>query len=173
MIVYEATKGEFCQAVLDQTIAEDIYEMFQEKLGRRTSESEIRSWENSMEYMDKVLNDTEIPDEVSDELCDKCGKPMVVKRGRFGKFLACSGYPECKTTKKITIKTAGICPNCGSKIVQKKSTKGRLFYGCENYPDCNFMSWDEPTNKKCEKCGNTMFIKKSKQKTIYCIKCDK
>lgn len=109
-----------------------------------------------------------IPDEETDELCDKCGKPMVIKHGRFGKFMACSGYPDCKNTKKIVISTKGICPNCGNKIIKKKSSKGRIFYGCEKYPDCKFVSWDEPVADICPKCGKTMFKKKGKNAKIYC-----
>ena len=93
---------------------------------------------------------------------------MVIKHGRFGKFLACSGYPKCKNTKKILVYTKGICPLCKGKIIEKKSTKGRIFYGCENYPKCKFVSWDEPVETKCEKCGNTMFRKKGKTEKIYC-----
>ena len=113
-----------------------------------------------------------IPDEETDELCDKCGKPMVVKRSRFGKFLACSGYPDCKNTKKILITTNGVCPQCGGKIIKKNSSKGRVFFGCANFPNCTFMTWDEPSNKICEKCKNTMFIKKGKNAITYCFICE-
>ena len=111
-----------------------------------------------------------IPDEETDEICEKCGKPMVIKHGRFGKFMACSGYPDCKNTKKIVVQTKGICPNCGGKIIKQKSAKGRIFFGCENYPKCKFVSWDEPVSDICPKCGNTMFKKKGKKATIYCAK---
>ncbi len=109
-----------------------------------------------------------LEDEKTDEICEKCGKPMVVKHGRFGKFLACSGYPECKNTKKILNYTVGVCPNCGGKIIKKKSSKGRIFYGCEKYPKCNFTSWDEPIKEKCEVCKNTMFKTKGKNSKKYC-----
>lgn len=112
-----------------------------------------------------------LPVEETDEKCENCGKPMVVKTGRFGKFLACSGYPDCKTTKPLTKPTKGICPVCGGKIKEKKSIKKKkIYYGCEHYPECNFMSWDEPVEETCPKCGNTMFKKKDKNKTIYCAK---
>ncbi len=114
-------------------------------------------------------NQYKIEDEKTNEVCDKCGKEMVIKHGRFGKFLACSGYPECKNTKKILTYTCGICPNCKGKIIQKKSAKGRIFYGCENYPKCNFVSWDEPVKTKCPVCDNTMFKSKNKKSEIYCI----
>lgn len=113
-----------------------------------------------------------LKDEETDEICDICGRPMVIKHGRFGRFSACSGYPECKNTKKILTYTDGICPNCKSKIIEKKSTKGRIFYGCEKYPDCKFVSWDEPVSQICPKCGNTMFRKKGKAKKTYCAICE-
>ncbi len=109
-----------------------------------------------------------LEDEKTDEICEKCGKPMVIKHGRFGKFLACSGFPECKNTKKILNYTVGVCPNCGGKIIKKKSSKGRIFYGCEKYPKCNFTSWDEPVEEKCEVCKNTMFKTKGKNSKTYC-----
>lgn len=116
------------------------------------------------------LKSYKIPDEETDEICDKCGKPMVIKHGRFGKFMACSGYPDCKNTKKIVVPTKGICPDCGGKIIRQKSAKGRVFFGCKNYPNCKFVSWDEPVSDICPKCGNTMFKKKGKKATIYCAK---
>ena len=88
--------------------------------------------------------------------------------GRFGKFMACSGYPDCKNTKKIVVTTPGICPTCGGKILQKKSAKGKIYYGCEHNPECGFMSWDEPVKDVCPKCGKTMFKKKGKSGKIYC-----
>ncbi len=109
-----------------------------------------------------------IPDEETDEVCEKCGKPMVIKMGRYGKFMACSGYPECKNTKKIVVPTPGICPLCGGKILKKKSAKGKIYYGCEHNPGCGFMSWDEPVADTCPKCGKTMFKKKGKSGKIYC-----
>lgn len=92
--------------------------------------------------------------------CEKCGRMMVIKTGRFGKFLACPGYPECKNTKPYVIETTATCPVCGGKVIQKKSKKGYTFFGCENYPECNFMTWDKPTDEKCPKCGKSLFKKK-------------
>ena len=83
------------------------------------------------------------------EICDKCGKPMVVKYGRFGRFIACSGYPECKNIKKIVNEIGVKCPKCGGEVIKRKSKRGRFFFGCNNYPNCDFVSWDEPTNEKC------------------------
>ena len=109
-----------------------------------------------------------VPDEPSDEVCDKCGRPMVIKSGRYGKFLACSGFPECRNTKRLVKDTGGICPKCGQgRMLLRKSAKGRVYYGCERYPDCDFMTWDEPVPTKCEKCGATLFKKGSR---LYCAK---
>ena len=110
-----------------------------------------------------------VPDEESDEICEQCGRRMVIKTGRFGKFLACPGYPECKNTKPIQQKTGGICPKCGSEILLKKSKKGRKFYGCSAYPACDFVSWDEPSKEVCPKCGKTLFKKKGKAPKLYCL----
>jgi DNA topoisomerase-1 len=111
-----------------------------------------------------------VPDVMTDEICELCGKPMVIKSGRYGKFMACSGFPECTNTKKIVKYTPGVCPKCGGRILQLNSKKGRVFYACENGTDCGFMSWEEPTDKKCEVCGSTMFKKSAKGAQPHCIK---
>ena len=113
-----------------------------------------------------------VPDEETDEVCDVCGKPMVIKIGRFGKFLACSGFPDCRNTKKIVMPTKGFCPLCGKKIIIKKSKKGRGFYGCEGYPECNFMTWSTPVEDRCPKCGNTLFKKGGRAGKLVCEKPD-
>ena len=111
----------------------------------------------------------QVPEEESEELCDKCGRRMVIKSGRFGKFLACPGYPDCKTTKPIVNKTVGVCPKCGGTIVAKKSKRGRVFYGCANYPKCDFVTWNEPTAKTCPTCGKTLFRKKGRGAGVECL----
>ena len=98
-----------------------------------------------------------IPDVETDQVCELCGKKMVIKVGRFGKFLACSGYPDCKNTKPIVVETPGECPLCGSRILEKKSKRGYKYYGCEKAPQCGFMTWDVPTADHCPKCGKTLF----------------
>ena len=100
-----------------------------------------------------------VPDEVSEEICEECGRQMVVKIGRFGKFLACPGFPECKNTKPIVEKMPGRCPKCGSTILKRKSKRGYAYYGCERGAECGFMTWDVPTAEDCPKCGQTMFKK--------------
>ncbi len=111
-----------------------------------------------------------VPDEPTDIDCEECGKKMVIKIGPYGKFLGCSGFPECKFTKKIVTETQGNCPVCGKKMLAKKSKKGKPFYGCENYQTCNFMTWDLPIAEKCPECSCTLFKKTGKLGKIYCAK---
>ena len=111
-----------------------------------------------------------VPDEVSEEICEVCGKNMVVKIGRFGKFLACPGWPECKNTKPIVERMPGRCPKCGSGLLKRKSKRGFAYYACERGADCGFMSWDVPTAQDCELCGQTMFKKSGKGRMKpFCI----
>lgn len=111
-----------------------------------------------------------VPDEVTDEICELCGKNMVVKNGRFGKFLACPGFPECRNTKPIVEEMPGRCPNCGSRILKRKSKKGYAYYACEHLKDCGFMTWDVPTKDDCPVCGQTMFKKSGRgQRKPFCI----
>jgi len=111
-----------------------------------------------------------VPDEVTDEICEVCGRNMVVKIGRFGKFLACPGFPECTNTKPITEKMPGRCPKCGSTILKRKSKRGYAYYGCERGAECGFMTWDVPTAEDCPKCGNTMFKKSGRGRNKpFCI----
>ena len=111
-----------------------------------------------------------VPDEETDIVCELCGRKMVIKTGRYGKFLACPGFPECKNTKAITVETGGLCPLCGGKMLEKKSKRGRKFYGCEHNPSCSFMTWDLPIPETCPKCGATLFKKTGRDAKIYCAK---
>ncbi len=112
-----------------------------------------------------------IKDEETDVVCELCGRKMVIKSGRFGKFLACPGYPECKNTKPITEDTGVLCPLCGAKVVKKKSRSGYYYYGCEKNPTCTFMTWDKPTNKKCPNCGEPLYKRYTKaEKKYVCYK---
>ena len=111
-----------------------------------------------------------IPDQMTDEICEICGRPMVIKTGRYGKFLACSGFPECKNTKKYVVYAKGRCPVCGGRIRRLTSKRGRVFYACENSQSCHFMSWEEPTDQLCPVCGSTMFKKSAKGAKAHCIK---
>lgn len=124
-------------------------------------------------FLDKAEDEIKeiiIEDEVTDIICEKCGRNMVIKNGRFGKFLACPGYPECKNTKAILDEIDVNCPKCDGNIVRRRSKRGRVFYGCSNYPKCDFVSWDEPIKEKCPECSGLLVTKKSKkEKTIKCI----
>jgi len=111
-----------------------------------------------------------IPNEETDVVCDMCGKNMVIKIGRFGKFLACPGFPECTNTKKIVQATKGVCPVCGGTVIAQKSKKGRNFFGCDKYPECTFMTWYTPVEDACPKCGSTLFKKGGKAGKILCEK---
>ena len=108
-----------------------------------------------------------VPDEESEEVCELCGKKMVIKNGRFGKFLACPGYPECKNTKPITQDTGVTCPKCGSRLLKKKSKSGYYYYGCEHNPECDFMTWDSPTKKVCPECGGVVYRHYTKEDKRY------
>ncbi len=110
-----------------------------------------------------------VPEEESDEVCELCGRKMVIKTGRYGKFLACPGYPECHNTKPITKETPGVCPLCGGRVLARKSKRGRIYYGCEKNPTCGFMTWDEPVAEKCPTCGSSL-LKKGSQ--LHCSKPD-
>jgi DNA topoisomerase-1 len=116
-------------------------------------------FKTTLEKADEKIGVIEIEDEVSEEICEQCGRNLVVKMGRFGKFLACPGFPECRNTKPIIEDTGVSCPTCGGAVVLKRSKKGRKFYGCSNYPECNFVSWDLPTDKKCPDCGSILVQK--------------
>lgn len=107
--------------------------------------------------------------EVTDIICEKCGRNMVIKKGRYGKFLACPGYPECKNTKALLEELDVACPKCNGKVVVRRTKKGRTFYGCSNYPECSFVSWNKPTGEKCPDCGNILVEKITKNnKQLKC-----
>ena len=128
----------------------------------------------TLEQAEKNMDGTRIkvPDEETDVVCELCGRKMVIKMGRFGKFLACPGFPECKNTKKIVQETGGICPLCGGKVLAKKSKNGKGYYGCENNPTCSFMTWDKPLTDLCPQCGSTLFKKAGRYGRIHCLKPD-
>ena len=118
--------------------------------------------EEAVQTAEKELESVKIADEVSDEVCELCGRQMVIKYGPHGKFLACPGFPECKNTKPYLEKIGVPCPKCGREVVRKKTKKGRLYYGCEANPDCDFMSWQKPSKQKCPQCGSYMVEKGNK-----------
>lgn len=109
----------------------------------------------------------QLEEDQTDIPCELCGRNMVVKVGRYGKFLACPGYPECKNTKPLVFETGAKCPVCGGNVIQKKTKRGYAFYGCSNYPNCNFMTWDEPTGENCPQCGKSLFKKRGG--IVHCL----
>jgi DNA topoisomerase-1 len=118
--------------------------------------------EASVKKAEEDLEKVNIADEQTDVVCENCGRHMVIKYGPHGKFLACPGFPECRNTKPYLEKINVPCPKCNKDIVIRKTRKGRVFYGCEDYPNCDFMSWQRPVEKKCPKCGNYMVIRGNK-----------
>lgn len=125
-------------------------------------------FEKDLKYADEKIEKIEVEDEKTDEVCEKCGKPMVVKHGRFGSFLACSGYPDCENTKPIVKSTGVKCPKCGKDIIQRRSKKGKVFYGCSGYPNCDMVFWNKPVEKLCPKCGHHLTEKKTKEYSLAC-----
>jgi DNA topoisomerase-1 len=131
------------------------------------------NFNDSLKIAEEQMKDIEIKDEVTDIKCEFCGRNMVIKYGRYGKFLACPGFPECKNTKPLYEETGIICPKCGGKIVVKKSKRGKTYYACENSSQCGTMFWDKPINEICPKCGSLLVEKYIKGiKTIKCSNCD-
>ena len=121
----------------------------------------------TLAHAEESIEKIEIKDEVSDVVCDKCGAMMVYKLGRFGRFLACPNFPECRNTKAIQKEIEAPCPACGGKLLEKTSRKGRKFYGCERYPECEFVSWEMPVSEKCPKCGGYMVYKRGRKGESY------
>ncbi len=121
-----------------------------------------------LEIADKAIEKVELEDQLTDELCEICGKPMAIKSGRFGEFLACSGYPECKNTKPIVKKTGVACPECGGDIVAKRGRSGKLFYGCSNYPTCTKAFWYKPIDKNCPECGSILLERNMRNAKHVC-----
>ena len=134
----------------------DFYKEFEQELTTAESEMEGRR--------------IKVPDEETDQVCDVCGKPMVIKIGRFGKFMACTGFPECTFTKPVMQETPADCPFCGNKVLQKKSKRGKVYYGCAKNPECRFMTWDLPTKERCPKCNSSLFRKGGKNGKLVCHK---
>lgn len=125
-------------------------------------------FEKELEIADQAIEKVELPVQITDEVCELCGKPMAIKSGRFGEFLACTGYPECKNTKPIVQSTGVKCPDCGGDIVAKRGRSGKIFYGCSNYPTCTRAYWYKPTDRKCPQCGELLLEKHTKTTKYAC-----
>ena len=124
-------------------------------------------FEKMLEKAEEAIEKVEIADEPSDVICDKCGAQMVYRVGRYGKFLACPNFPDCRNTKPILTYIDAKCPQCGGRLLEKTSRKNRKFYGCENYPTCDFVSWEMPVEQRCEKCGSYMTLKRSRKGEVW------
>ena len=135
----------------------------------KTIDEFYQGFEKSLEQAEKNMEGKRIKveDIPTDEICEKCGRPMVIKSGRYGKFVACSGFPECRNAHPLVKDTGGLCPLDGGHMLVRNSSKGRVYYGCSNYPKCNYMTWDEPVPERCPQCGSTLFKKKGQ---LYCAK---
>ena len=135
----------------------------------QTVDEFYQGFAKSLEQAEKDMEGkkVKVADIPTDEICDKCGKPMVIKSGRYGKFVACSGFPECRNAHPLVKDTGGLCPVCGGHMLLRKSAKGRVYYGCDKYPTCNFMTWDEPVTERCPQCNSTLFKRKGQ---LVCLK---
>ena len=178
-ITTEIMKGYFKDIVDVQFTAEMEKELDEVADGERGWKNVLEEFyppfAKNLELAKTKIEKVKIKDEESDIVCDKCGRKMVYKIGKFGKFLACPGYPECRNTMNIREGTGAFCPKCGGEILAKRSQRGRVFYGCENWPKCDFMLWDKPiANEKCPKCGSLLLKKEGMKARIYCSspKCD-
>lgn len=135
----------------------------------QTVDEFYQGFAQSLEKAEKDMEGkkVKVADIPTDEICEKCGRPMVIKSGRYGKFVACSGFPECRNAHPLVKDTGGLCPVCGGHMLLRKSAKGRVYYGCGNYPTCNFMTWDEPVTERCPQCNSTLFKRKGQ---LICLK---
>ncbi|NLK37712.1 MAG: type I DNA topoisomerase [Epulopiscium sp.] len=171
-MVNDIMKGYFSN-IVDTNFTAQMEERLDEvEEGREEWKQIIREFypefQKAVEYAEKHLEKLTIKDEVTDILCEKCGRNMVIKYGRYGKFLACPGFPECQNAKPF-FEDAGVkCPECEGKVLIKKTKKGRIYFGCENNPECNFMSWNKPTGEKCPECGSYLEEKGKKEPKIVC-----
>ncbi len=171
-VVTQLMKENF-QNIVDVAFTADMEEKLDHvEEGKTQGEHVLREFyapfEQTVEAASANIEKVVIPDEVSDIPCEKCGAMMVYKMGRFGKFLACPNFPNCRNTKPILEKIDVACPTCGGSLIKRKSKRGKAFYGCENYPNCSFVSWDKPVQERCPKC-NSMMVQKMGQKGSYVI----
>lgn len=123
----------------------------------------------TLEKAEEEIGHIKVPDEVTDEICEQCGRNLVIKIGRYGKFLACPGFPECRNTKPLLEPVGVDCPRCGGELVARRSKKGRKFFGCSRFPECDFVTWDKPAKAKCPECGGLMVEKKRRGKGSYLL----
>ena len=163
-----AMMTEYFGPIMDTEFTADLEDQLDEvEEGKENWHQVLRTFyppfEKMLTHAEEEIEKVEIKDEPSDVVCDKCGAQMVYRVGRFGKFLACPNFPDCRNTKPILNYIEAPCPQCGGRLLEKTSRKNRKFYGCENYPACDFVSWEMPVREKCEKCGSYMTLKRSRK----------
>ena len=154
------------------TLENELDEIADGKRGKNKFLADFYSpFEKTLKEADEAIGHVELPVEESDVVCEHCGRRMVVKQGRFGKFLACPGFPECRNTKPYLKDTGAFCPRCGGSIVERRTRRGRIFYGCKNYPDCDFVTWDVPETEPCKTCGSLVLRHyfKNGRTLRYCV----
>lgn len=173
-VVVDLLEKYFKDIVDEKFTAELEYKLDEIAVGKIKKNTLLREFyvpfEKTLEHAEEEIGEVEVPDEVSDVQCELCGRMMVVKQGRYGKFLACPGFPECRNTKPIIKDTGVKCPKCGGKIIERRTRRGVVFYGCENYPKCDYVSWDMPLTTTCKECGSFLFRHRFKkgQTILYC-----
>lgn len=165
----------YFKEIVDEKFTADLeYKLDEIAVGKIEKNTLLREFyvpfEKTLEHAEEEIGEVEVPDEVSDVQCELCGRMMVVKQGRYGKFLACPGFPECRNTKPIIKDTGVKCPKCGGKIIERRTRRGIVFYGCENYPKCDYVSWDMPLTTNCKECGSFLFRHRFKngRTILYC-----
>ncbi|WP_304067054.1 type I DNA topoisomerase [Megamonas hypermegale] len=173
-VVVDLLEKYFKDIVDEKFTAELEYKLDEIAVGKIEKNDLLREFyvpfEKTLEHAEEEIGEVEVPDEVSDVQCELCGRMMVVKQGRYGKFLACPGFPECRNTKPIIKDTGVTCPKCGGKIIERRTRRGVVFYGCENYPQCDYVSWDMPLTTVCKECGSFLFRHRFKngRTILYC-----
>lgn len=173
-VVVNLLEKYFKDIVDEKFTAELEYKLDEIAVGKIEKNTLLREFyvpfEKTLEHAEEEIGEVEVPDEVSDVQCELCGRMMVVKQGRYGKFLACPGFPDCRNTKPIIKDTGVTCPKCGGKIIERRTRRGVVFYGCENYPQCDYVSWDMPLTTICKECGSFLFRHRFKngRTILYC-----
>ncbi len=165
--------GQYFKEIVDAGFTADMEDKLDDVEAKDTDWKEIirdfyGPFKKELDVADEELEKVKLPDRITNEVCEKCGKPMAIKTGRFGEFLACTGYPECKNTKPIVKSINVKCPDCGRDIVAKRGKSGKIFYGCSGYPECTRAYWYKPTNKKCPECGELLLEKHTKTTKYAC-----
>ena len=183
-MLYPTELGDIVNEIMDEYFDDVINADFTAKMEDDLDRVELgeEKWKNivrdfypplavKIAEAEEKIGEIEVKDEVTDVICENCGRNMVIKFGRFGKFLACPGFPECRNAKPLFEEAGVDCPLCSAKVVVKKSKKGRKYFGCEKNPECEFISWNLPTGEKCPECGEFLVEKGRKKRVIACSAC--